>query len=432
MVDLTSVVKEGFSFCREVEAVQHERYMYDLGAPQSWQEQIGVGIRVNYRGHLGFSWSEGQYPPSEILRQAAQNAEHGPEGDFSSHRPTASQPAPPSAAVTGLDTAISALEQLIRQLRFTLPAFLPDRSFTINAQLVRDVFSIANRRGFQRDERIAYLLTLRSPQNPPILAVSYASEAPEIPDSLLCQLTWRHAHSLDIAVPETNVVPAYFSPEAAGQFWHDCIQSHWAETDERGAQPFSADSSISLCDDGSLRAGLGTTHIDGEGLPRGRLPLIAEGQPVNILRDTINSRRLGKEAQGTSIRLWGRPPQSGYTNLDVMPGRLTSDQLCQEIADGIWLDYLTPLPEAPPPGIFQRRASIAFLIRQGRPIARLPQFIVQGSYRGMLNAQFIGLGCSARLHGRIKAPSMAVDGLRLIKKEPSPQENSLDVPQLWW
>ena len=424
-----SVVKEGFSFCREVEAVQHERYMYDLGVPQHWQKQTGIGIRVNHRGRLGFAWSEGQFPPSEQLRQAAKNALQGPEGDFSVHRPIAAE-----SFTSGFnpDASVKAMERLVQELRFILPTFMPERSFTINAQLVRDVFTIANRRGTQRDVRIAHLITLRSPQNPPILAASYTTAPPKNPDFLLCQLLWRHSHSRSVALPQNDTVPAFFSAEAAAQFWHDCIQSHWINHSGTACRPFSCNSGISVYEDGGLPSALGVTHIDGEGLPRQRLPLIDKGRTVNTLYDTISARRVNREILGTSIRYWGCPPQAGYTNLDIMPGQHTSSQLCKEMANGIWLDYLTPLPDAAPPGVFQRRASIAFLVEKGRPVARLPQFIVQGRYQDMLNGSFIGLGCEARLHGRIQAPVMAVDRLRLFKKELSPQEGSLDLPHLWW
>ncbi|MDO5295517.1 MAG: metallopeptidase TldD-related protein [bacterium] len=429
MADLTSVVKEGLSFCREVEAVQHERYMFDLGAPKRWQEQIGFGIRVNHLGRLGFAWCEGQYSLSELLQQAAQNSANGPEGDLSIPRQLVSQSYKSSLSI---DDSISALDKLVQELRFILPSFMPGRSFTINAQLVHDVFAIANRRGVQRDERIAHLLTLRSPQNPPILATSYTTVPPTNPDYLLCQLLWRHSHSRDIALPDNDTLPAFFSPEASAQFWHDCLQSHWIDGEDTGCQPFPCHPSISVYEDGSLPRALGFTHIDGVGLPRQRLPLINQGQTVNTLRDAIAAKRPGHEVPGCAIRYWGHPPQTGYANLDILPGQHTASQLCQDMVSGIWLDYLTPLPAPAPAGIFQRRASIAFLVQNGRPIARLPQFVVQGNYRDMLNQNFLGLGCEARLHGRIKAPAMAVSELQLYKKELSPQESGLDLPGLWW
>ncbi|MBQ7567461.1 hypothetical protein IJT17_01495 [bacterium] len=429
MADLSSIITEGLSFCREVEAVQHCRYVFDFGAPQRRQELFSQSVRVNHRGRIGFAWSEGQYTPSQLLQQAASNAAFGPEGDFSQNCLVSLNSTAPAQDI---ETAKNNLERLMQELRFTLPTVIPQRSFTINAQLIQDELSITNRLGTLHGQRVTSLLTLRSPQWPPILASSYTTATPAHPDSLVLRLIWRHCLSKTVETPNTDTAAALFSPSAAGQFWHDCIQSNWTDSTAQPARTFDTDKRLSVYEDGTLPQALGTVPFDGEGLPRQRLPLILQGKTTHALQDVICSRRAGGKAPGTAIRQWGAPPQAGYSNLDIVPGQQTPSQLCRDIGEGIWLDYLTPLPDPPPEGIFRRRANIAYLIREGQPVARLPQLIVEGSYRDMLGRDFLGLGCDTRLNGRIQAPSMAIASLRLSEEEISAQENSIDLPQLWW
>ena len=429
MIDVDAIVKEGLAHCREVEAVRQIRNFYDLGAPQRLEEQTGYSVRVNYQGRLGFAYSEGQYTPRQMLQQAVDTASSGELVDFTLPRPNMPESASPSQ---DWNSAIVQLRDTVRELRFALPVLMPERSFIINAQLVRDSFSVANRWGTQTDERLIYLISLRSHQGAPIVATHYATAAPNSIETILHQLCWSNSLSNQVQNISTHAMPAIFSPQAASQFWQDFIEDVWMDRPDKPWHPFATNPTITVYEDGTLPGALGTTAIDGEGLPRQRLALLQNGQPVQALRDVLGARRSKQTPLGTAVRDWGKAPRPGYANICVEAGNHTVSSLCQGISEGIWLDYLTPLTGTPQPGIFQRRANVAYLLREGRPVARLPQLVVQGVFSDMLNQDFRGLGKHPQLFGRAQTPALAVANLRIFTRELSSQEEAIEPPQLWW
>lgn len=424
MVNLSNIIEEGIKFCREVEAVSHERYLYDLGRPQGWEEQIGIGVCVNYRGMWGFAWSEGQYSPSTLLEMAIENSHRSPIWRESSKR--LSHPLPSSEPFEE-EKELGKFNDLVRDLHFQLPILLPQRSFTINAQVVREFLTLANARETRRAERTIYLLTLRSPQSPPISATYRATALPATPDDIIYQLIWRNQLSCEVAIPEEEVLPAVFSPQAAGQFWGDFIEYY-----RHNGHTYDISPLLTIADDGTIPGALGTTICDGEGILRKRNLIIKNGRPTSKMPTATVNKNTVTIPWSSICRIWGEPPRYGYSNLDVSCGTYTISELCKIVHNGIWLDYLVPSFAQVPEGIFQRRANIAFLVHKGRPIARIPQLIVSGTFKDMTNDSLIGLSKSAQLHDRVRTPALAIAGLHLTRQEISPTEDGLDIPQLWW
>lgn len=429
VINLKDIIKEGLASCREVEAVRHVRSFYDLGTPQRLEEQTGYSVRVNHQGRLGFAYSEGQYSPRQMLQQAVAQATHGDLVDFTLPRTAYCEH---SVTPKEWNSAIAQLRDTVRELRFALPILIPERSFVINAQLVRDSLTVANRWGILTDARLTYLISLRSHQGAPIAATHYGTALPSDLETILHQLCWRHSLSQRVENLDDQQVSAVFSPQAAGQFWQDFIRDVWADTPNEPWRPFGTTPALTIYEDGTLPGALGTTKIDGEGLPRHRVLLLQEGQPVQALHDVIGARRNKQTPAGTAVREWGAPPRPGFTNICVQAGTHTVSELCQEMGEGIWLDYLTPLTGQHQPGIFQRRANIAYLVQDGRPVARLPQLVIQGVFSDMLNQDFRGLGKVPQLFGRAQAPALAAANLHVFNRELSPQEESLEPPALWW
>ncbi len=429
-------MREGLTNCRDVEIANHERYLYDLGAPQRWQEQTGLGLRVNYQGRVGFAWFEGNPSVQDMLQQAIINASEGPEGDFGQRRAVprpVTAPSPPD-----LEAALAKLTNLVSDLHFYLPSFISERSFTINAQIVRDILTLTNRTGSKRGERLAYLLCLRSPQSPPISAYCYATALPASPDHLLTHLAWCHQNSLQVAWPDDDELPALLSPRAAGQLISDLVKDSLCEPESAPqygpvseALP-SFSPLLTLYDDGTQPRGLGTVPFDGEGLPHQRVELLKNGQACHRLRSTLGARARRGEPLGTSIRLWGEAPCPGYSNLLVAAGSKPPSALCRQMNEGLWIEHLTPLPGPAYGGVFRRRANVAFLVREGKPIARLPQLVVEGHFADLLGEGLSEVGGNPTWQGRTRVPSLLIKGLRLSEQDIAPQEAGADAPELWW
>ena len=80
----------------------------------------------------------------------------------------------------------------------------------------------------------------------------------------------------------------------------------------------------------SIPGGLASAPFDGEGTPRGRTPLIADGKLLAYLHDSYTARRGGADSTGNAARASYRlAPSVSTSNLVLEPGELTLEQLLE-------------------------------------------------------------------------------------------------------
>ena len=102
-----------------------------------------------------------------------------------------------------------------------------------------------------------------------------------------------------------------------------------ADEVQRGRSPFAdrlgdelASPAYVLADDGIDPGGLASAPFDGEGTPRERTPLIADGKLLAYLHDSYTARRGGARSTGNASRSSYRSaPSVSPSNLVLEPGR---------------------------------------------------------------------------------------------------------------
>jgi len=95
---------------------------------------------------------------------------------------------------------------------------------------------------------------------------------------------------------------------------------------------------INIVGDATLPHGLGSFAYDDEGVPAQRFDIIQNGIFRNYLMDRETAAMLGKSSNGTArADGWNRIPMIRMTNISLMPGSGTLDDLISEVDDGLFL-----------------------------------------------------------------------------------------------
>lgn len=95
---------------------------------------------------------------------------------------------------------------------------------------------------------------------------------------------------------------------------------------------------FSLIDDGRLKGGLGTSPVDGEGVPQQTTPLIVDGILKTYLYDCYNAKKGKTKSTGNCSRTgYGSPGGIGTTNLYLRPGNSAPEEIIGGIDRGFYL-----------------------------------------------------------------------------------------------
>jgi PmbA protein len=156
---------------------------------------------------------------------------------------------------------------------------------------------------------------------------------------------------LGASKPESRTCPVVLSERVAASFAGFVGGSLSADEIQRGRSPFAerlgdelASPALALADDGIDPSGLASAPFDGEGVPRGRTPLIAGGRLLAYLHDTYTARRGGAESTGNAARSSYRsPPSVAPSNLMIEPGERTLEELIADAGDGVYVTEVAGL-----------------------------------------------------------------------------------------
>jgi PmbA protein len=170
---------------------------------------------------------------------------------------------------------------------------------------------------------------------------------------------------------------------------------------------------LTIIDDGLLSGGLGTSPVDGEGVPKQRVDLITEGVVKGFLYDLLNAKRAGVEPTGSSDRGGvTAPPSSGINNLYIVPGMKKVDSLLKMAGSGIIITELLGVHTANPvTGEFSVGAS-GFLIEEGQRSHPFKEAAISGDLIGLFS-KVMEVGSDLKFFGSIGAPSLLISDVEL-------------------
>ena len=95
---------------------------------------------------------------------------------------------------------------------------------------------------------------------------------------------------------------------------------------------------VNIVADATIPNGLGSFGYDDEGVPAQRFDVVRDGIFCNYLMDRETATMLGKRSNGTSrADGWNRIPMIRMTNISLMPGSGSLQDLISEVDDGLYL-----------------------------------------------------------------------------------------------
>jgi len=178
-----------------------------------------------------------------------------------------------------------------------------------------------------------------------------------------------------------------------------------------GSKVFSSE--LTIIDDGLLSGGLGTSPVDGEGVPKQRVDLIAEGVVRGFLYDLLNAERAKEKPTGSSVRGGvTAPPSSGINNLFIVPGVEGVDSLLKRAGSGIIITELLGVHTANPvTGEFSVGAS-GFLLKDRQRTHPFKEAAISGDLIGLFS-KVVAVGSDLKFFGSIGAPSLLISDVEL-------------------
>ncbi len=203
------------------------------------------------------------------------------------------------------------------------------------------------------------------------------------------------ASMLGATKPESRSCPVVLSDRVAASFLGFIGGALCADEVQRGRSPFAdrlgdelASNALILADDGTDPGGLASAPFDGEGVPRGRTPLLADGKLLAYLHDSYTARRGDARSTGNASRSSYRSaPSVSPSNLMLQPGELSLEQLIAEVGDGVYVTEVAGLHSGvnPVTGRYSVGAT-GKAIRGGELAEPLREFTIAGDLLGTLAA----------------------------------------------
>jgi PmbA protein len=175
--------------------------------------------------------------------------------------------------------------------------------------------------------------------------------------------------------------------------------------DRLGARIFAT--GIRIVDDPFRPRGLASRPFDGEGVAPERLAVIDDGVLTTWLLDSATARELGLATNGHAARGGGNP-SPGSTNLTLLPGVRTAEELIAEVGEGLYVTEMIGHGANLVTGDYSRGAT-GFAIRAGKLAEPVSEITIAGNLADM----FLRLTPASDLVYRfsINAPTVAVEGL---------------------
>jgi PmbA protein len=150
--------------------------------------------------------------------------------------------------------------------------------------------------------------------------------------------------------------------------------------DKLGELVFGED--ITIVDDPHRRRGLRSKPFDGEGVANPRTVLVNNGRLATWLLDSASARQLGLATTGHAARSTGGPPSPSSTNLYMMPGPLSPDELMADVRDGLYITELIGMGVNGVTGDYSRGAA-GFWIEHGKLSYPVSEVTVAGNLKEM-------------------------------------------------
>lgn len=240
----------------------------------------------------------------------------------------------------------------------------------------------------------------------------------DTPESVGLEAARRTLRRLDARRVKTQQVPLVFSPEVARSLIGSIFSAASGDSIYRGASFFTgklgrqvAAPSVTVVDDGTIIGGLGTSPFDGEGLPSRRTVIVENGVLLNYMLNTYTARKLGMKSTGNAARGLAGNPGIGASNLFLIAGRQSPEEILRAIPSGLYVTSLMGQGVNMVTGDYSRGAS-GLWIENGELTYPVQEITVAGNLKDMFR-NITAIGNDLVFRGSAAAPTLRIDGMTI-------------------
>ncbi|MGB7947645.1 MAG: metallopeptidase TldD-related protein, partial [Candidatus Binatia bacterium] len=146
---------------------------------------------------------------------------------------------------------------------------------------------------------------------------------------------------------KTCEAPIIFDPEISGALLRNLSSAISGYSLYKGASFLAgrldtqiASELVTVIDDGTIPAALGSRPFDGEGLPTTKKTVVEKGRLKSYLLDTYSGKKLGMASTGNASRSVGDPPGVAPSNFYLASGRHAPDEIIRSVKQGFYVTEL--------------------------------------------------------------------------------------------
>lgn len=235
----------------------------------------------------------------------------------------------------------------------------------------------------------------------------------ESPESIGRKAAARVLRRLGARKIKTREVPVVFEPEIAATLLRHLSGALSGYSLYKGASFLIgklgdkiASELITVVDDGTIPAALGSRPFDGEGLPTGRKTVVEKGVLQSYLLDTYSGRKLGYPSTGNAARSVGEPPGVAPTNFYLSPGSYSPEKIIASVEEGFYVTELIGFGVNLVTGDYSRGAA-GIWIEKGELTYPVEEVTIAGNLKEiLLNIEMVGNDLAMR--DRICAPTIKI------------------------
>jgi PmbA protein len=166
---------------------------------------------------------------------------------------------------------------------------------------------------------------------------------------------------------------------------------------------------IRITDDPLRVRGLASRPFDGEGVASEAFDLITDGVLQRWFLDSGTARELGLETNGRAVG-GGSNPHPSATNLTLLPGEKTPEELIADIGEGIYVTELIGHGANGVTGDYSRGAG-GYRIRGGKLAEAVSEITIAGNMRDMFRRLIVANDLEYRY--AFNSPTVAIEGMMI-------------------
>lgn len=234
----------------------------------------------------------------------------------------------------------------------------------------------------------------------------------ESPESVGVTAARRALRRLGARKVPTQVAPVVFDPDVAASLIRTVAGAAAGTSIYRGASFLLnrlgeqvAAETVTVIDDGTIPAALGSRPFDGEGVATRRTMVLEHGVFRNYLLDTYCARRLGMTSTGNAARD-AAGISVGTTNLYLVPGTYTPEEIIGSVKSGLYLTELIGFGVNVLTGDYSRGA-VGLWIDNGELTYPVEEITIAGNLNDMLR-DIAMIGNDLVFRGRTASPTLKI------------------------